>query len=244
MEKRNYNPKKFKVKYEKHKPNSRAFAPRMVKAWPKEETEVADFDDAPKIPQILNVGDGSFCSTKYIDPNSTSNITAKNIESSTVNEVCYSESKNEDAPVKVSAKSQLHEVCAADNWKPPLFPVKVSAKSQLHEVCAADNWKPPLFPVKVSAKSQLHEVCAVNNWKPPLFECCKEEGPDHLKLFTYKVTFVIESSKTFLESFGAPQPKKKIAAEHAAEGALWYLNHLGYFPIEKRNSTNKFQAHT
>ncbi|KAJ0008242.1 hypothetical protein Pint_30279 [Pistacia integerrima] len=220
MEKRNYNPQKFKVKYEKHKPNSRASAPRMVKAWPKEEAEVADFDDAPKIPQILNVGDGSFCSTKYIDPNSTSNITAKNIESSTMNEVCYSESKNEDAPVKVSAKSQLHEVCAADNWKPPLF------------------------PVKVSAKSQLHEVCAVNNWKPPLFECCKEEGPDHLKLFTYKVTFVIESSKTFLESFGAPQPKKKIAAEHAAEGALWYLNHLGYFPIEKRNSTNKFQAHT
>jgi hypothetical protein len=33
--------------------------------------------------------------------------------------------------------------------------------------------------------------------------------------------------------FGYPKPTKKTAAEHAAEGALWYLKHLGYFPIKK-----------
>ncbi|KAJ9178956.1 hypothetical protein P3X46_010797 [Hevea brasiliensis] len=87
-----------------------------------------------------------------------------------------------------------------------------------------------------SAKSQLHEICAANNWKPPLFECCKEEGPSHLRLFTFKVSMEIEGaapSASILQCFGAPRPKKKAAAEHAAEGALWYLKHLGYFPIKK-----------
>jgi hypothetical protein len=39
-----------------------------------------------------------------------------------------------------------------------------------------------------------------------------------------------EASTTILECFGAPQLKKKTAAEHAAEGALWYLKHSGYSP--------------
>ncbi|XP_044479578.1 ribonuclease 3-like protein 1 isoform X3 [Mangifera indica] len=141
MEKRSYNPQKIKldlkhvppldpsiitpsskVKYEKHRPNSGVFAPRVVKAWPKEGAKVAEFDDASKLRQNLKVGGASFCSTKCIDPNSTkNNIHGKNIESSTGNEKRLSESKSEDAPVKVSAKSQLHEVCAAKNWKPPLF---------------------------------------------------------------------------------------------------------------------------
>ncbi|KAL9462996.1 hypothetical protein AB3S75_000910 [Citrus x aurantiifolia] len=88
-------------------------------------------------------------------------------------------------------------------------------------------------PNKVSAKSKLLEICAANHWKPPLFDCCQEEGPCHRKLFTFKVTFEIESLNTILECFGAPQSKKKTAAEHAAEGALWYLERLGYFPIRK-----------
>ncbi|KAL5759056.1 hypothetical protein ACOSP7_021667 [Xanthoceras sorbifolium] len=75
---------------------------------------------------------------------------------------------------------------------------------------------------KVSAKSQLHEVCAANHWNTPLFECCKEEGPCHMKLFTFKVTFVMEPSNTIVECFGTPQAKKKTAAEHAAEAALWF----------------------
>ncbi|XP_059457336.1 ribonuclease 3-like protein 1 [Corylus avellana] len=84
---------------------------------------------------------------------------------------------------------------------------------------------------KGSAKSHLYEICAANYWKPPLFECCKEEGPSHAKMFTFKVIVEIqEASTTVLECFGAPQLKKKRAAEHAAEGALWYLKHSGYSP--------------
>ncbi|XP_061982727.1 ribonuclease 3-like protein 1 isoform X2 [Populus nigra] len=87
---------------------------------------------------------------------------------------------------------------------------------------------------KISAKSQLLETLAANKWKPPLFECFKEEGPCHKKLFTYKVAIRIEGeASTVLECFGYPKPTKKTAAEHAAEGALWYLKHLGYFPIKK-----------
>ncbi|KAJ7962785.1 Dicer-like protein 4-like [Quillaja saponaria] len=80
-----------------------------------------------------------------------------------------------------------------------------------------------------TARSHLYEICAANNWKPPLFECCKEEGPCHARMFTFKVIVEIEAaSNIVLECFGAPCSKKKTAAEHAAEGALWYLKHLGY----------------
>lgn len=47
--------------------------------------------------------------------------------------------------------------------------------------------------------------------------------------FTFKVVIEIkEDSNTILECYGAPQSKKKTAVEHAAEGALWYLNRVGY----------------
>ncbi|EOY26000.1 hypothetical protein QUC31_011882 [Theobroma cacao] len=89
-------------------------------------------------------------------------------------------------------------------------------------------------PKRVSAKSELHEICATNNWKLPLYECCKEEGLSHMKLFTFKVVVEMQkTSTTILECFSDPQPKKKMAAEHAAEGALWYLRHLGYFSPNK-----------
>ncbi|OMO74217.1 Double-stranded RNA-binding protein [Corchorus olitorius] len=80
-------------------------------------------------------------------------------------------------------------------------------------------------------KAKLHQLCAANHWKLPLYECCKEEGPSHLKLFTFKVIVEIKeenASATILESFGNPHSTKKMAAEHAAEGALWYLRHLGF----------------
>ncbi|KAF3450941.1 hypothetical protein FNV43_RR07030 [Rhamnella rubrinervis] len=84
-------------------------------------------------------------------------------------------------------------------------------------------------PKQGSAKSHLYEVCAANKWKSPVFECCKEEGPSHLRMFTFKVVIEIrEASNTILECFSGPQPKKKSAVEHAAEGALWYLKHIGY----------------
>ncbi|KAK7329981.1 hypothetical protein VNO77_24164 [Canavalia gladiata] len=80
-----------------------------------------------------------------------------------------------------------------------------------------------------TARSRLYEFCAAYCWKPPSFECCKEEGPDHLKLFTYKVTLEIEEAQDMiLEFVGEPKSKKKDAAESAAEGAFWYLQQEGY----------------
>ncbi|GAB2300240.1 endoribonuclease Dicer, variant 2 [Dionaea muscipula] len=83
---------------------------------------------------------------------------------------------------------------------------------------------------KVTAKSMLVEICASNCWKPPLFECCKEEGPSHLRLFTYKVVVLIEDAEqdTLLECFGEPHAKKKVASEHAADAALWLLKKEKY----------------
>ncbi|XVF86354.1 hypothetical protein PTKIN_Ptkin18bG0032900 [Pterospermum kingtungense] len=98
--------------------------------------------------------------------------------------------------------------------------------------------KPKDAPKKASAKSQLHEICAANNWKYPLYDCCKEEGPPHMKLFTFKVVVEIQgASTTILECFSDPQSTKKMAADHAAEGALWYLRHIGFFPPKKQSKT-------
>ncbi|KAM3714268.1 hypothetical protein ACJW31_01G319400 [Castanea mollissima] len=84
---------------------------------------------------------------------------------------------------------------------------------------------------QATAKSRLYEICKANCWKPPLFECCKEEGPSHIKLFTFKVVVKIEDPEdVILECFGAPRSKKKDATEHAAEGALWHLKNEGYLP--------------
>ncbi|KAM3337085.1 dicer-like protein 4 isoform X1 [Capsicum galapagoense] len=79
-----------------------------------------------------------------------------------------------------------------------------------------------------SAKSLLHEICVANCWKPPLFECCKETGPSHLKEFTFRVVVDIEEASRVIESYGEPKAKKKDAAEHAAQGALWFLKQEGY----------------
>lgn len=50
-----------------------------------------------------------------------------------------------------------------------------------------------------------------------------------LNRFSFKVIVEIEEASTkVLECFGGPQAKKKTAADHAAEGALWYLKHVGY----------------
>ncbi|XP_065869210.1 ribonuclease 3-like protein 1 [Euphorbia lathyris] len=93
---------------------------------------------------------------------------------------------------------------------------------------------------RVSAKSKLLEICTVYKWKPPSFECCKQEGPPHLRLFSFKVAVEIEGENGMsLECFGAPKPKKITAAEHAAEGALWYLNHFGYLSVNKLEKKGK-----
>ncbi|KAJ0089697.1 hypothetical protein Patl1_14811 [Pistacia atlantica] len=51
-----------------------------------------------------------------------------------------------------------------------------------------------------SARSHLYEICAANCWKPPLFECCEEEGPSHLKSFTFKV--IVGSRRSSEYPFG------------------------------------------
>ncbi|XP_004486624.1 ribonuclease 3-like protein 1 isoform X2 [Cicer arietinum] len=89
---------------------------------------------------------------------------------------------------------------------------------------------------KGCGRSKLYEICAAKHLKPPVFECCKEEGPSHLRMFTFKVTMDIEkgeASKNIIEVYGAPHQKKKMAADDAAEGALWYLKHIGFVTKKK-----------
>ncbi|XP_038878786.1 ribonuclease 3-like protein 1 isoform X2 [Benincasa hispida] len=77
-------------------------------------------------------------------------------------------------------------------------------------------------PEKRAAKSLLFEICTANHWQPPLFECCEEEGPSHAKKYRFKVTVEMKgASETVLECYGNLQTRKKVAAEHAAEGAIW-----------------------
>ncbi|XP_010495321.1 PREDICTED: dicer-like protein 4 [Camelina sativa] len=80
-----------------------------------------------------------------------------------------------------------------------------------------------------TAKSLLHETCVANCWRPPNFECCEQEGPGHLKSFTYKVIVEVEDAPNMtLECYGDARPTKKGAAEHAAQAAMWCLKHSGF----------------
>ncbi|CAN6448099.1 unnamed protein product [Victoria cruziana] len=80
-----------------------------------------------------------------------------------------------------------------------------------------------------SAKSRLFELCSAQSWECPSYMCYKDEGPSHMKLFTYKVSVqVLGATNTTLECFSEPKTNKKDAAEHASEGALWWLQRQGY----------------
>ncbi|XP_027192482.1 dicer-like protein 4 isoform X3 [Cicer arietinum] len=103
------------------------------------------------------------------------------------------------------------------------FPKEKLQETSRKRDCASDSSKTG------TARSRLYELCAAYCWKPPKFECCKEEGPDHLKLFTFKATMEIEEAQDMiLEVYGESLPKKKDAADSAAEGAFWYLQKEGY----------------
>ncbi|KAL0887460.1 hypothetical protein Bca101_011443 [Brassica carinata] len=79
-----------------------------------------------------------------------------------------------------------------------------------------------------SAKSLLRETCVANCWKPPEFVCC-EEGPGHLKSFSYKVILeVVDAPNMTLECYGEAKTTKKCASEQAAQAALWCLEHTGF----------------
>ncbi|XP_050216578.1 dicer-like protein 4 isoform X2 [Mercurialis annua] len=156
---------------------------------------------------------------------------ATNLETVKVREPCGS-----DMNTKIHSMSELSDSCspsfAAVN-KHPISP-SVFAGRQTSRTLARPKSDADMPTTDGSnsnhgsAKSRLHETCAGNYWKPPLFECCSDEGPGHLKLFSYKVVVEIEAPHLILECFGELRSKKKAAAEHAAEGALWYLKHQGY----------------
>ncbi|KAK8581994.1 hypothetical protein V6N12_072193 [Hibiscus sabdariffa] len=102
----------------------------------------------------------------------------------------------------------------------PLPSFEAKARCSVSSTCGIDSQSKGESHNRTS-RSQLYEICAINCWKPPLFECCKEEGPSHLRSFTYRVILEIEDAPDMiLECFSSPQTTKKAAAEHAAEGAL------------------------
>ncbi|KAJ0266449.1 Dicer-like protein 4 [Hirschfeldia incana] len=83
-------------------------------------------------------------------------------------------------------------------------------------------------PITKTAKSLLRETCVANCWKPPEFVCC-EEGPGHLKSFSYKVILeVVDAPNMTLECYGEAKTTKKCASEQAAQAALWCLEHSGF----------------
>ncbi|KAG0494006.1 hypothetical protein HPP92_005000 [Vanilla planifolia] len=101
--------------------------------------------------------------------------------------------------------------------------VEKATESNIHESCTD-------IATKKSAKSQLLEICTANYWSPPLYECFEDEGACHQKMFTFKVIVRMEgTSTTILESYSESKPRKKAAEQHAAEGALWYLKHHGFY---------------
>ncbi|KAJ0257107.1 hypothetical protein HA466_0080340 [Hirschfeldia incana] len=83
---------------------------------------------------------------------------------------------------------------------------------------------------KVCAREQLYKLCGVRHWKPPLYKFFNGDGPDNTKLFKVEVNVEIKevSGITVLECCGEPHNKKKIAAEQAAQVALWFLKNVGY----------------
>ncbi|CAH9093430.1 unnamed protein product [Cuscuta europaea] len=108
-----------------------------------------------------------------------------------------------------------------------LLSAKAEESSQEANGCSADSLVRGSSRT-ATAKSRLYEICTVNCWKPPVFECCDEAGPSHLKEFKFKVTIEVDEKSRVIVAFGEARLKKKDAAEHAAEGALWYLKKEGY----------------
>uniref|UniRef100_A0A1J3FPL7 Ribonuclease 3-like protein 1 n=1 Tax=Noccaea caerulescens TaxID=107243 RepID=A0A1J3FPL7_NOCCA len=82
---------------------------------------------------------------------------------------------------------------------------------------------------RVSAKGELYKLCSMRHWELPAYEWY-EEGPCHRRVYVVKATIEVkeDSGTSVLECFGNPQHKKKIAAEEAAEAALWYLKNVGH----------------
>ncbi|XP_020236092.1 dicer-like protein 4 isoform X2 [Cajanus cajan] len=136
---------------------------------------------------------------------------------------------NSDKSSYVKYNQETVEICSPC-VKPFGQRLQSSAKGKLSQIFENSNSGSDSSGTG-TARSRLYEFCAAYCWKPPSFECCKEEGPDHLKQFTCKVILEIEEAPDMiLEFVGEPQSKKKDASESAAEGAFWYLQQQGYLP--------------
>lgn len=82
---------------------------------------------------------------------------------------------------------------------------------------------PPPAPIYVLPRITAKFTCSLN---------CLCMFPSSLLQiifrFTFRVLVEIEETSRVIESYGEAQAKKKDAAEHAAEGALWFLKQEGY----------------
>ncbi|KAL0292773.1 UNVERIFIED_CONTAM: Dicer-like protein 4 [Sesamum calycinum] len=138
-----------------------------------------------------------------------------------------STSKSRSIPKPIRDRPFAHEASEFPNIQSNGYKID-SPDIHLTNGCDADTQGTGASPT-VSAKSRLYEICAANCWKPPLFECWKETGPSHIKEFIFKIVMEIEElPNQIFEFYGEPRMRKKDAAEHAAQGALWYLKQEGY----------------
>ncbi|OEL22230.1 hypothetical protein BAE44_0016752, partial [Dichanthelium oligosanthes] len=124
---------------------------------------------------------------------------------------------------------QESEVSDMEDKVPDGLPVEVSTdKDPMDADCAVQSSGEVNGCSNESARVRLPKVCNAFGWKEPSFDF-EEQGPSHNKLFICKVTLHLEGFvDTVMESFGDPKSKKKAAQEHAAQGALWCLERLGY----------------
>uniref|UniRef100_A0A8R7UJ84 DRBM domain-containing protein n=2 Tax=Triticum urartu TaxID=4572 RepID=A0A8R7UJ84_TRIUA len=87
--------------------------------------------------------------------------------------------------------------------------------------CSGANEEP-------EARSRLAQLCSAIGWKSPTYEF-QEHGHGHTKLFTCKVSVLVETfTDTVVECISEPKPQKRAAQEQGAEGVLWTLKRLGH----------------
>uniref|UniRef100_A0A453KXD8 DRBM domain-containing protein n=1 Tax=Aegilops tauschii subsp. strangulata TaxID=200361 RepID=A0A453KXD8_AEGTS len=78
------------------------------------------------------------------------------------------------------------------------------------------------------ARLRLAQLCSAIGWKSPTYEF-EEHGHGHTKLFTCKVSVLVETfTDTVVECISEPKPQKRAAEEQGAEGVLWTLKCLGH----------------
>nr|XP_011459702.1 PREDICTED: uncharacterized protein LOC105350051 [Fragaria vesca subsp. vesca] len=61
----------------------------------------------------------------------------------------------------------------------------VNTKETAHDQQQAKSAKKQ---VVLNNRSQLKNLCEAYKLKQPVYECCKEEGPSHLRMFTFKAS--------------------------------------------------------